>query len=169
MTDDQPQLPDSPDALTPELAREAPAGPETDRLCLQVMGWSVEQTTNAAGEPTGYVWRHDDRDPHFPATDTVPRVLRISRTSSGAYRAREWLREHAPGKVDPLTGMVSLMYEQEIDEHLATARLLLLLYAEGVLSLPSSTTPRPSPRPAFASPSFASGAARKLNTCAMPL
>jgi len=123
------ELPDTPDALTPEQAREAPDGPETDRLCLRVMG----------------------RDPDDLLMPSHGQVLFkghwISRDPRGAHRARQWMR--AQGYEVSLhddAACATLPYiegEQEhrewavidegADEHTLSARLLLLLAAEGVI------------------------------------
>ena len=115
--------------LTPDAARNAEAGPETDRLVHIVKGASAEKTMPVA--------RFED------CSD----CLQYSRTPEGAYRAREWLRERVDRAVvvyssdDPCAGLAGYggpnpaVYAPT--EHLATARLLLLLAAEGVLEVES--------------------------------
>jgi hypothetical protein len=120
---------------TEDEARSAEAGAETDQRCARVMGWTTE-----AGTP-------------IREGDDVAPSQRVSRTAEGAHQAREWLRGEGfdvrmrlrdeawrqpsitmaafgdrHGFVSRSAGWVNAK-----TEHLATARLVLVLAAKGVL------------------------------------
>lgn len=115
-------LPDDPSELTEEQARSVEAGPVTDNLCLLVMD-----------VPFGDMRDAETND-----------ALRTSRTAKGAHRAREWLREkgarlrlsdqddHSVAIFANGLTVVGVCVSAPT-EHLATARLLLVLAATGEL------------------------------------
>lgn len=140
MTDDTISLQDIDgdlDDLTTEQARRVEAGDRTDLLCAKVMGFRWEQITYHQHKMSG-------------RETMIEKGWRISRLSQGAHRAREWLREQYKHRSVIVAGKKHSEegrgYEAAIrsvggeetfvlapTEHLATARLILVLAAIGEL------------------------------------
>jgi len=113
---------------TADEARQSEAGPETDRRVLREMGATRQEWRGIYG---------------------MLKPFQASRTAEGAHRARAWLREEVGPMLMDLDDIDAPLSPEWAEvaiwddgdecrataptEHLATARLTLVLAAEGVL------------------------------------
>lgn len=141
--------------LTVEAARNADAGQRTDWLCAVVRGWEAEEAGSNPSWPYCIECPSDDGEEVVPVSGhplhdevDLPDRLKASRTPGGAYRARKWMRERgfplemvekqtAGGPIwirafEP-GGLTRAARVYAPDEHLATARALLVLAVKGHL------------------------------------
>jgi len=142
------------DRLSPEQARRVKEDARTDRACCYVMGWRVETADSGV-----VVWRHPSKLPkrwqstranEAPVQQWIQPLMRVSANPRAAHRAREWLRDqqkYASVGVacrkhsDPRRRCEAVLQKPDdviasvlaSTEMLATARLILVLYAQGEL------------------------------------
>ena len=145
MVDQEPTI----DDISPEDVREMSSGTTVDWLCKFVMGWKYRDPMGEGRrrwfrpDGTQYVdWDNPRREP-----------CQVSRDARAALTTREWLREQGfnvgfrlplessrhPSDSPVCAIAVNFSISNDewqaygSDENIATARLLLVLHAEGVL------------------------------------
>lgn len=132
--------------LDPKTARDASADPFTDLACAACMGWRIETTDPRCSHGPSHKLTDGDQSVSMDGALKVvegvhtPAYISVSQSPIGAHRAREWIRKQGrlPCVSHTQDGYIAgITIEHTVrankSEHLATARLLLLLVAKGVV------------------------------------